>query len=340
MSRSRAAELLAAVAEARRLAGPSYERLAAALRAFAPALRAAELDLKALRFAASAAGAREGGTLRGRYRRRRAAYLAVRAELDRLRADLVEARYGEVVGPWLRAGRAVVLATPGARAVNAPFLKAGGSPPFLESAPARRLRLLADVELAQGQSVERMEKGWFGAWFLPCATTVYYSEQELRDLAALPDSNGVELIGRFRVRAGAELIVGGAGPIRARDARRVARFYTAPDGSAVGGGGHGGVLQFFLAPDWLGQRRPAEVVELVRTAPVPRSHDETLLALSRAWREAFGDAAAGRRVFAEFLLYKKAVSRRADETLRRDLRVFDGYFRGSFRRQYPRARPF
>lgn len=338
MSRSRRGELPAALAEARRLAGRSYEKLAAALRAFAPALRAAELDLKALRFAASAAG-RGGEALRGRYRRRRAAYLELRAEMDRLRGTLVEARYQEVVGPWLRQGKAVVIAEPRVSDVNRPFVKAGGSPPFLEGAPARRLRLLEDVELAQGQSVERIQKGWYGAWFLPCATTVYYSEHELRDLAALPDSNGVELIGRFRVRAGAELIVGGAGPIRARDARRVARFYTAPDGTAVGGGGHGGVLQFFLAPDWLGKRRPAEVVELLRTAPVPSRHDETLLSLSRRWREAYGSAAGGRRIWAEFLLYKKSARRDADEALRRDLRVFDGYFRGSFRRHHPRARP-
>jgi hypothetical protein len=120
----------------------------------------------------------------------------------------------------------------------------------------------------------------------------------------------------------------------------VARFYTAPDGTPVGGGGHGGVLQFFLAPDWLGKRRPAEVVELVRTAPVPSKHDETLLSLSRRWREAYGSAAGGRRIWAEFLLYKKAALRGADEALRRDLRVFDAYFRGSFRRHHPRARPF
>jgi hypothetical protein len=335
----RARALCAKVAAARARHGRSFVRLSALLREHAPALRAMELDLKALRFAADAAAGAAGRTLRGRYRRRRMGYLLVRAELDRVRVALIETRYRQVVGPWLRRRAARVLRREDAAKVNAPFVKAGGSPPFHEDAPIRRVKLLRPVELAQGQSVERMSKGWFGAWFLPCATAVYYSERELRDLAALPDSNGVELIGRFRLKPGTEFIVGGAGPIRARDARRVARFYTAPDGTAVGGGGHGGVLQFFIAPDWLGKRYPADVAALVRTAPVPRSHDVALLSLSRRWRQAYGDQDAGRRLWEEFLLYKNG-ARKTDPDLRRDLRVFEGFFKDSFRRQYPRAKGF
>jgi hypothetical protein len=327
----------AALAAAAAKAAGSYEKLAAVFRAFSPELRRRELDLKAVKFAA---GAARSEALRGRYRRLRQRYLPLREEMDRVRVAMVETRYEDIVGPWLRSGAAVLLEETDPKTLNAPFVAAGGSPPFHEAVLARRLRLRKPVELAQGQSLERMTKGWFGSWFLPCATNIYYSAGEIRDLAALPDTNEVELIGRFRLGAGVELLVGGAGPIRARDARRVARFYTTPDGQEVGGGGHGGVLQFFLAPDWLGKRRPADVVTLVRAAPIPRTHEEALLSLSRRWREAYGDRKAGRALYAEFTVYRKEREKSAGEDLSRDLRVFDGYFRESYRRQYPRAKPF
>lgn len=300
--------------------------------------RASAVDLSALQkkdAEASAVVARDEAELD----RLQKEYAADRQRLDAARSALANAQLDGVLGEWKASGAAEVVENVDAKALNDSFAAAGGSPPFSLDVPVRKLRLLKPVELCQGQAEADLRKGWYGSWFLPCATDRYFGERALRDLAALPDSNKLEYVARLKIPAGVELIAGAAGAIRGEIRARVEKVYADGSGKAVGGGGHGGTVQFWLDAKAQGKKRASDFgLTLVRMAPIPLSGDPALLDASLAWRKAYGDEKASRAVYAAFKA-DRAKRAASAEPLGSDLRRFDAFFRESFAAEYPGAKP-
>ena len=267
------------------------------------------------------------------------AYAAARQRLDAARAALASAQLDGLIADWKASGAVEVVGGIDARALNDSFVAAGGSPPFSLDVPVRKLRVLRPIELCQGQAEADLRKGWYGSWFLPCATDRYFGERALRDLAALPDSNKLEYVARLRIPAGVELIAGAAGAIRGEIRARVDRVYADGAGKSVGGGGHGGTVQFWLDAKSQGKNRVSDFgLTLVRMAPIPLSGDPELLDASMKWRKSYGDEKASRAVYAAFKTDRAARSGAA-EPLAGDLRRFESFFRESFAKEYPGAKP-
>lgn len=267
------------------------------------------------------------------------AYVADRDRLDAARAALARAQLDGLLAAWKADGSVEVLSDVDAQALNGSFVAAGGSAPFSLDVPVRKLRVLKPIELCQGQAESDLRKGWYGSWFLPCAADRYFGERALRDLAALPDTNKLEYVARLRIPAGVQLIAGAAGAIRGEIRARVSKLYADGSGKAVGGGGHGGTVQFWLDAKSQGKQRACDFgITLVRMAPIPLSGDPKLLDASMAWRKAYGDEQASRAVYAAFKADRDARAG-SSEPLGSDIRRFDSFFRESFSKEYPGAEP-
>ena len=138
-------------------------------------------------------------------------------------------------------------------ALNERFVREGGSPPFHSGVPLYQVTATKPLELCRTHrtadlSKLRAARSANGDWFVPCHTLEHLDQKHLRDLLALPDTNATDFVARYTVPAGTKFYVGAAGPIRGETTSRVERMYTDTEGRAVGGGGNGGKLQFFLDP--------------------------------------------------------------------------------------------
>jgi hypothetical protein len=265
-----------------------------------------------------------------------ARYQKERDVLDATRREMSVARMNDVLTPMLKDGSVVSAGSVDTKALNAEFVKANGKPPFHEDVPAQKIKTTRDIELCQTQSLQGLENKWFGQWFLPCATEKYFSARQIMDMAALPASNKVEYIARMKIPAGTEMIVGGAAPVRAADSWGVDEFYRTQAGEAVGGGGHGGVVQFWIDPKAHGKEFTAQMgVDVIRMVPVPRSHNPELLELSKNWRESYGNAAASRKIYAQFRSQAAELAPTANAELKRDFEIFQYFFEDSFKKQFP-----
>jgi len=128
--------------------------------------------------------------------------------------------------------------------------------------------------------------------------------------------------------------VGAAGPIRGETAGRVETMYTDQAGRAVGGGGNGGKVQFFLdphinAPDARGR------FAYQRSSPVPREHE--LLHPMEAFRTAAEarDTRGAKKAYAEFMRRRREQASRikSDGLLRLDYERIEA----DMRETYPAA---
>lgn len=269
-----------------------------------------------------------------------ARYSAERNELDAIRKERSHVLMEDALAAWKKIHAIKVIEELSPAKLNAPFVAAGGSAPFADDMPAEKLLVLKPIDLCQGQSLEALEKGWFGSWFTPCASEHYEGQHILRDLAALPDSNNLEYIARLQIPAGVELILGTAGAIRSEYSARVDKFYVDAQGRPVGGGGHGGAVQLWLDAKSQGKSRASDFgLALVRMAPVPKGDDPAILQFSVDWRKSYGHPEDSRRVYAAFLSDKRKRYVDASAVLKQDFDLFDGFFRRSFSKEYPGEPP-
>lgn len=277
------------------------------------------------RLESSAAGSAERAALEREAAAARARFELKRAELDAARKTMVEHRMAQALDHDFHGKiEARLLERREASEINARFVREGGSPPFHEGVPVYRVTTTKDIELCRAHHAADLSKlralrSANGDWFIPCETYHHFDQKHLRDLLALPDSNAVDFVARYRVPAGTKFYVGAAGPIRGETAGRVETMYTDQAGRAVGGGGNGGKVQFFLDPHI---NAPAARGGFVyqRSSPVPREHE--LLHPMEAFRKAAeaGDADAARRAYADLMRRRRGQADliRRDEALRLD----------------------
>lgn len=213
-----------------------------------------ELD-EALRKAREApAGSHEQAVHHVEAAEARARFEMERVELDAARRRMVEHHMAYTLDDEFH-GRveAHPLTAREIDAINARFVSEGGSAPFHSEVPLYQVSVTKPLELcrthrAADLSALRAVRSANGDWFVPCHTLEHIDQKHLRDLLALPDTNATDYIARYEVPAGTKFYVGAAGPIRGETSSRVERMYTDAEGAAVGGGGNGGKLQFFLDP--------------------------------------------------------------------------------------------
>lgn len=260
-------------------------------------LEAAEKDLgEALRRAESApAGSHARAVHQKEAAEARAYYEMMRLELDAARRKMVEYHMAHTLDHEFHGSIDARLLTGwDAAALNARFVREGGSPPFHSEVPLYQVTVTSPIELcrthrAADLSSLRAARSANGDWFVPCHTLEHLDRKHLRDLLALPDTNAADYVARYTVPAGTKFYVGAAGPIRGETAGRVDRMYTDAEGRAVGGGGHGGKLQFFLdphinAPEITGSDAAAKAALGERQSQLRRSivyHDSTPVPDSR-----------------------------------------------------------
>jgi len=268
----------------------------------------------------------------------RARFDAARAELDGVRKRMVEFRMSYALDHEFH-GRidSRLLERKDVSALNARFVREGGSPPFHSEVALYEVSVTKPIELcrthrAADLSALKAVRRANGDWFIPCEMLLHHDQKHLRDLLALPDTNATDYVARYAVPAGTKFYVGAAGPIRGETSSRVEAMYTDAEGRAVGGGGNGGKLQFFLdphinAPDARG------AIAYAHSEPVPGS-DSGLLAVLDSFRRAAetGDRAAARRVYRDFSARRRALADKTemDEGLRLDYERVDAHMRERF----------
>ncbi|MBI2789922.1 MAG: hypothetical protein HYX59_14700 [Elusimicrobia bacterium] len=291
------------------------------------ALEEAEAGLAAAsrRLESSAAGSAERAALEREAAAARARFELKRAELDASRKAMVEHRMARALDHDFHGKiETRLLDRSEASELNARFVREGGSPPFHEGVPVYRVTTTEAIDLcrthrAADLSKLRAMRSANGDWFIPCETYHHFDQKHLRDLLALPDSNAVDFVARYRVPAGTRFYVGAAGPIRGETAGRVETMYTDQAGRAVGGGGNGGKVQFFLDPH-INDSGARDRFAYQRSSPVPRDHE--LLHPMEAFRKAAEakDADAARRAYADLMRRRRGQADliRRDDALRLD----------------------
>ncbi len=267
----------------------------------------------------------------------RARFELKRAELDAARKTMVEHRMAQALDHDFHGSiESKLLDGREAAELNARFVREGGSPPFHEGVPVYQVTTTKAIDLCRTHRAEDLSKlramsSANGDWFIPCETYHHFDQKHLRDLLALPDSNAVDFVARYRVPAGTRFYVGAAGPIRGEAAGRVETMYTDQAGRAVGGGGNGGKVQFFLDPH-INEPAPRGGFVYQRSSPVPRAHE--LLHPMEAFRTAAEarDLRAARRAYADLVRLRRARAGpiERDEAMRLDYERVAAHMRETF----------
>lgn len=302
-------------------------------------LEEAETGLAAAqrRLEAAPAGSPERAILEKEAGAARANFEIKRVELDAARKTMVGQRMAQAldhdfhgsVDTRLLEGREV-------SALNARFVKEGGSAPFHEGVPLYQVTTTKAISLCRTHHAADLAKlravrGANGDWFIPCETYHHFDQKHLRDLLALPDSNAVDFVARYQVPAGTKFYVGAAGPIRSETSGRVETMYTDLEGRAVGGGGNGGKVQFFLDPHINAPDTRGSIV-YQRSSPVPHEHE--LLHPMEAFRTAAEarDTRGARKAFADFTRRRREQAGRieSDGLLRLDYERLEADMRATY----------
>ena len=310
------------------------------------------------RLETATAGSAEHAALEKEAGAARANFEIKRAELDAARKAMVEHRMAQALDHDFHGSvDSRLLEGKEAAALNARFVKESGSAPFHEGVPLYQVTTTKAISLCRTHHAADLAKlravrGANGDWFIPCETYHHFDQKHLRDLLALPDSNAVDFVARYEVPAGTKFYVGAAGPIRGETAGRVETMYTDLEGRAVGGGGNGGKVQFFLDPHinsseavasdaasvsamWARQAELRKKIVYQRSSPVPREHD--LLHPMEAFRTAAEarDTRGAKKAFAEFMQSRREQSDRirSDGLLRLDYERVEA----DMRETYPAA---
>lgn len=260
-----------------------------------------------------------------------------RVELDAARKTMVEQRMARALDHDFH-GKIDTRLLEGAEAsaLNARFVREGGSAPFHEGVPLYQVTTTKAIDLCRTHHAADLAKlravrAANGDWFIPCEAYHHFDQKHLRDLLALPDSNAVDFVARYRVPAGTRFYVGAAGPIRGEASSRVEAMYTDQAGRAVGGGGNGGKVQFFLDPHINASDARGRFV-YQRSSPVPRDHD--LLHPMEAFRTAAEarDTRGAKKAYADFMRRRREQAGRlkTDEALRLDYERLEADMRETY----------
>ncbi|MBI3564267.1 MAG: hypothetical protein HY079_03615, partial [Elusimicrobia bacterium] len=306
------------------------------------ALHRIQAEAEALAEARAKAASAPDGALRAAHEAEvetaRLRFEKTRAELDATRARMIETHMAYALEHEFH-GRvdARLLDRAELDALNARFVREGGSPPFHAGVPLYEVAATKPLELCRTHRAPdlralRAAGKANGDWFIPCEMASHLDQKHLRDLLALPDTNATDYVARFTVPAGTKFYVGAAGPIRGESSTRVARMYTDAEGRAVGGGGNGGKLQFFLDAG-LNAPRARDGIRYLRSEPVPGS-DPALLRVLESFRRAAdaGDREAARQAYRSFDRRRRELAERigSDDGLRLDYERVDAHLRERF----------